>query len=160
MKTTIQTLLLTAALSFTALCGEALVTGEANAKDATGLSAVMEDDITVTNTGLGIIEPRNLTHAQILTMQTELSGKGHYDEAYYKGSLDGLWGPMTAAAVEDFQHDYGLWANGQLTTSTVAQLGVEVRAGADSYSRMTPAAGNNSPRDNSDDHSSSGDSAY
>jgi peptidoglycan hydrolase-like protein with peptidoglycan-binding domain len=47
-----------------------------------------------------------------------------YERGYYLGQWDGHYGPMTKQAVAHFQHDNGLWANGDATPETIAALGL------------------------------------
>ncbi len=97
--------------------------------------------------GAGFVRPEMLSMSEIKTIQSNLKSEG-----YYTGAVDGIYGPRTHAAITEFQDDRGLAANGLLTTSTVAQLGLDVnvdnRSGtstyaANQYSGMAPAAGVN-----------------
>lgn len=64
------------------------------------------------------------------------------DSGYYKqGSVDGVWGSGTEAAVRSYQHDHSLTANGQLDVPTLQALNL---AGGSS----TNAAVTNPPPDN------------
>ena len=60
-----------------------------------------------------------LTTSQIKTMQTKLKNWG-----YYKGSVDGIYGPKTRAAVISFQKKNGLVADGIVGAKTLAALGM------------------------------------
>jgi peptidoglycan hydrolase-like protein with peptidoglycan-binding domain len=60
-----------------------------------------------------------LTRSDIISIQSSLSAKG-----YYKGSIDGKWGPMTSSALSSFQSAQGLAVNGLPTNETLAMLGV------------------------------------
>jgi len=55
-----------------------------------------------------------LAHAQ-----SKLAGLG-----YYKGPVDGSYGPRTAQAVEQFQADNSLSVSGRLDLKTLASLGI------------------------------------
>jgi peptidoglycan hydrolase-like protein with peptidoglycan-binding domain len=57
--------------------------------------------------------------------QQALKDKGHDP-----GSIDGVMGPKTQAALKDFQSKEGLKASGQLDTETMSALGVQAKAGA------------------------------
>lgn len=98
---------------------------------------VTMDILTVTDTGLGIVELHNLEESQIRQIQRALAEKNLYD-----GPIDGIWGNHTTNAVERFQKSYGLWAEGLVTTSTLAQLGVPVDIYSLSPESIAPAAGN------------------
>lgn len=43
---------------------------------------------------------------------------------YYPGPIDGDFGPMTRAAIQTYQSDYGLPVTGRLDRRTVSSLGV------------------------------------
>jgi hypothetical protein len=95
--------------------------------------------------GAAYVRPEMLSMSEIKTIQTNLKNQG-----YYTGAVDGIYGPRTHAAVIDFQDDRGLSSNGMLTTSTVAQLGLDVDVdrrvstntyAANQYNTMSPAAG-------------------
>jgi peptidoglycan hydrolase-like protein with peptidoglycan-binding domain len=60
-----------------------------------------------------------LTRSDIRSIQSSLASKG-----YYRGSIDGIWGPMTSSALSSFQTSKGLAVNGLPTSETLAMLGV------------------------------------
>jgi peptidoglycan hydrolase-like protein with peptidoglycan-binding domain len=79
-----------------------------------------------------------LTRSDIVSIQSSLASKG-----YYRGSVDGIWGPRTASALSSFQSSQGLAANGLPTGETMAMLGVE-HSSTVSYGapqNIEPAAG-------------------
>ena len=43
-------------------------------------------------------------------------------QGFYKGSVDGVWGPQTQGAVQSFQQSHSLSATGQLDDQTLAAL--------------------------------------
>jgi peptidoglycan hydrolase-like protein with peptidoglycan-binding domain len=43
-------------------------------------------------------------------------------QGFYKGSVDGVWGPRTQGAVQSFQQSHSLSATGQLDDQTLAAL--------------------------------------
>ncbi|WP_158295456.1 peptidoglycan-binding domain-containing protein [Crenalkalicoccus roseus] len=47
---------------------------------------------------------------------------------YYRAEVDGIWGPRTQAAIEEFQQGRGLQATGQLNPATVQALGLDPSA--------------------------------
>lgn len=60
-----------------------------------------------------------LSRSDIISIQSSLAAKG-----YYKGSIDGKWGPMTSSALSSFQSSQGIAVNGLPTSETLAMLGV------------------------------------
>jgi peptidoglycan hydrolase-like protein with peptidoglycan-binding domain len=68
------------------------------------------------------IRPSQLNKKQIKQLQTSLNKKG-----LDAGHVDGMWGPMTATAVRNFQKKQNINANGHLTRQTLAALGVNVQ---------------------------------
>lgn len=65
------------------------------------------------------------------------------DDGYYKqGSVDGVWGSGTEAAVRSFQKDHNLSSNGQLDVPTLQALNV---AGAPNATSNTAPAQPASP---------------
>lgn len=44
---------------------------------------------------------------------------------FYRGDIDGVWGPSTQAATETFQQGRGLQANGQLNPVTMQAMGLD-----------------------------------
>jgi peptidoglycan hydrolase-like protein with peptidoglycan-binding domain len=55
---------------------------------------------------------------------------------FYAGPVDGIWGPGTQAAMENFQRSRGLQV-GQIDTATLAAMGLDPAA----FGAATPAAG-------------------
>ena len=51
---------------------------------------------------------------------------------YYTGSVDGINGPLTKAAVKKFQRKYGLTADGIVGPLTAAKMGLRVSGGSSS----------------------------
>jgi peptidoglycan hydrolase-like protein with peptidoglycan-binding domain len=70
-------------------------------------------------------QPSTLTYAQplsqagVMAVQQRLKQNGAYG-----GPTDGVWGPESAAALEQFQRANGLQVTGQLNQATVATLGL------------------------------------
>ena len=70
-------------------------------------------------------QPPPLTYAQPLSqagvaaVQQRLKQNGAYG-----GPTDGVWGPESAAALEQFERAHGLQVTGQLNQATVATLGL------------------------------------
>jgi len=70
-------------------------------------------------------QPSPLTYAQplsqagVMAVQQRLKQNGAY-----AGPTDGVWGPESAAALQQFQRANGLQVTGQLNQATVATLGL------------------------------------
>ena len=64
--------------------------------------------------------PANPPSDTLTKVQTKLAGLG-----YFKGTVDGYYGPQTARAVEQFQIDNSLPVNGRLDLKTLSSLGIE-----------------------------------
>ncbi len=71
---------------------------------------------------------------QVITLQKKLKQWG-----YYYGSIDGVFGPQTLAAVKRFQTQNGLTADGIVGSKTAAALGMSVDS---SSSSSTSTSGN------------------
>lgn len=61
-----------------------------------------------------------LSRAAVRNVQARLRSLG-----FYRGGVDGTWGPGTQAAIERFQQGRGLQATGQLNPVTVQALGLD-----------------------------------
>jgi peptidoglycan hydrolase-like protein with peptidoglycan-binding domain len=61
----------------------------------------------------------NLRASSVRTIQSRLHALG-----FYSGSVDGVWGQSTQTAIQQFQQGRGLPPNGQLSTATLAALGI------------------------------------
>ena len=70
-----------------------------------------------------------LTTSQTKTMQQKLKNWG-----YYKGAVDGIYGPKTRAAVISFQKKNGLVADGIVGAKTLAALGMSTSTSTKSSS--------------------------
>jgi peptidoglycan hydrolase-like protein with peptidoglycan-binding domain len=78
-------------------------------------------------------------------LQQELAERG-----YYTGSIDGVWGPMTTTAIQQYQSSMGLPATGTLTTSMLNDLGVQVSSDTRGLGDISPAAGDDGVNWNED----------
>jgi peptidoglycan hydrolase-like protein with peptidoglycan-binding domain len=65
-----------------------------------------------------------LSSDELAELQRMLNNAG-----YDAGAVDGIWGPQTSGAVENFQQDRGLEPTGRLTAETLQALGMEPAAG-------------------------------
>ncbi|MGK7867062.1 peptidoglycan-binding domain-containing protein [Falsiroseomonas sp. E2-1-a20] len=61
-----------------------------------------------------------LSEAVVRNVQGRLRSLG-----FYRGGVDGIWGPTTQAAIEQFQQGRGLQPNGQLTPATAGAMGLD-----------------------------------
>lgn len=61
-----------------------------------------------------------LNQEQVKRLQRQLQQRGHYE-----GSIDGIAGPQTSAALRSFQAGGGLTNSGQLDDETMAALGLD-----------------------------------
>lgn len=73
-----------------------------------------------------------LTTAENKTVQTKLKRWG-----YYKGSIDGIYGTKTKAAVKSFQSKNGLAADGIVGPKTAAALGMSIKGGSSTTSQSS-----------------------
>ena len=69
------------------------------------------------------------TGAQVKTVQTKLKNWG-----YYTGSIDGIYGPKTVAAVKYFQRVNGLTQDGIVGAKTAAAMGISLSSSSSSSS--------------------------
>jgi N-acetylmuramoyl-L-alanine amidase len=67
------------------------------------------------------MNPHSLSQDQIKSVQGKLQQDGYYKE----GKVDGTWGPETHQALQKFQQDHKLNANGELDQQTLAALGIQ-----------------------------------
>ncbi len=75
----------------------------------------------------GLIAPGRLPGASVIILEAQHALK---DKGYDPGTLDGVYGPRTQAAVREFQSKNDLPEDGLLTLQTLAALGV-TNAGAE-----------------------------
>jgi peptidoglycan hydrolase-like protein with peptidoglycan-binding domain len=78
-----------------------------------------------------------LTNAEVRDAQQALADMG-----LYTGRIDGLYGPRTIAAVQEFQRQQGMQADGTLDADTMANLRQTAQAGGGA----SPPAGQPQPR--------------
>jgi|SRR5215471_2281293 len=70
-------------------------------------------------------QPSALTYAQPLSQSGAMAVQQRLKQSgIYAGPTDGVWGPESAAALEQFQRANGLQVTGQLNQATVATLGL------------------------------------
>jgi len=58
-----------------------------------------------------------LTQGMVQKIQTKLQAQNTYT-----GSIDGIWGPQTQAAVRSYQQAHGLTASGQMDSATMTSM--------------------------------------
>jgi peptidoglycan hydrolase-like protein with peptidoglycan-binding domain len=75
---------------------------------------------------------------------------------YYKGRVDGIWGPRSRQALSQFQRDKGMQATGQLDDSTMQAL----NSGSAMNSTTSTGASTSSSMGSSDIGRSSSDSRF
>jgi peptidoglycan hydrolase-like protein with peptidoglycan-binding domain len=128
--------------------GDAAQTQPVNPSPSTGNNAMGQsgDSMSQSDTSTGSGQYGTET---IREVQQALKDKG-----IETGPVDGIMGPKTKAAVEEFQQKEGLSGSGQLNHETLAALDVNVSGAMGSGSR--PSSGSSSP--SSPDHSGSGQS--
>jgi peptidoglycan hydrolase-like protein with peptidoglycan-binding domain len=61
-----------------------------------------------------------LSPAGVRNVQARLRALG-----FYRGGVDGIWGPGTQAAIQQFQQSRGLQTTGQLTPTTIDAMGLD-----------------------------------
>ncbi len=66
---------------------------------------------------------------EVTRIQQELSNRG-----YYRGSIDGIFGTQTQAAVRNYQSDNGLAVDGVAGERTLSSLGITSSGGQGSFS--------------------------
>lgn len=64
----------------------------------------------------------------VRNVQQQLQAKG-----IDPGPVDGIWGPQTQSALEQFQQQQGLQVRGQLNGATLSALGVVQQSGQDAF---------------------------
>lgn len=69
-----------------------------------------------------VAEGAGMTSEQVKEVQQALQDRGHDP-----GPIDGIVGPRTRSAIEQFQQAEGIQPSGQLDAETLTLLGVEAR---------------------------------
>jgi peptidoglycan hydrolase-like protein with peptidoglycan-binding domain len=85
-----------------------------------------------TNPPLAYVQP--LPQSSVQAVQDHLRAAG-----VYTGSVDGLWGPDSAAALQRYQQAHQLQVTGQMNQATAAMLGLDPGALMATAQPMTPA---------------------
>jgi peptidoglycan hydrolase-like protein with peptidoglycan-binding domain len=96
------------------------VTGQLNQATAATLGIDPNALLTVPAAAAAPPPPADqLRPASVRAIQARLRSLG-----FYNGTVDGVWGGSTQAAIERFQQGRGLQANGQLNPATVSAMGL------------------------------------
>lgn len=77
-----------------------------------------------------MIAPASLSSRQVRQIQQALNRKG-----FDAGHVDGIWGPQTREAVENFQTAENIQGNGSLNSETVSKLGLNQQQFAKNQNR-------------------------
>lgn len=64
-------------------------------------------------------QARPLSHAEVRNLQSRMRALG-----YYRGEIDGVWGPGMQDALQRFQQSSGIQVSGRLNPQTVTALGL------------------------------------
>lgn len=87
------------------------------------------DVFTTEETAEAAVYKQGSTGTTVTTIQTKLKNWG-----YYTGSVDGIYGSQTTAAVKYFQKANGLTADGIVGSKTAAAMGITLTSGSTSSS--------------------------
>jgi peptidoglycan hydrolase-like protein with peptidoglycan-binding domain len=82
------------------------------------------------------ISPDQLNNSEVREIQQALNKKG-----FNTGKVDGIWGPETRQAVEQFQRKQNIQANGELDQHTLSALGVQLASQNKSGQPSTTGSG-------------------
>lgn len=85
----------------------------------------------------------SLPASDVRRVQEQLQTLGFYD-----GTIDGAWGPMTTAAIKDYQRARGDAVTGQLSSTTLQGFGVNTTNR--NMNDISPAAGDQDNMNDSD----------
>ncbi|MGG5886710.1 peptidoglycan-binding domain-containing protein [Falsiroseomonas sp. HC035] len=96
------------------------VTGQLNQATATVLGLNPADLVGGPPGPAPAASAETLSEAVVRNVQGRLRSLG-----FYRSGVDGIWGPTTQAAIEQFQQGRGLQPNGQLTPATAAAMGLD-----------------------------------
>ncbi len=95
----------------------------------TGGVLILYTDLFEKEEAEAVVLKQGSTGQTIKTVQSRLKAWG-----YYTGSVDGIYGPKTAAAVRYFQRRNGLVADGIVGSKTAAAIGISLQASSSSHS--------------------------
>lgn len=82
-----------------------------------------------TETAYAVVYKQGNTGSTVRTIQQKLKNWG-----YYKGSVDGIYGPQTVSAVKYFQRKNNLTVDGIVGNQTLKALGITASSNCSSYS--------------------------
>ena len=118
MKNTVKTISLKTLPLVLALCFGA-TDAMATYHDKQGKSAGIHSSLSAGTSG-------KLSSGNVASLQRSLSSQG-----YYNGSVDGVWGPQTSAAIKSYQRTNKMDANGSLTSSQLRGFGINADSDVD-----------------------------
>lgn len=85
------------------------------------ITTVTATAVSQTTPTLSFVQPAS--PAAVQAVQERLRSAGTYN-----GAVDGVWGPDSAAALQQFQSSHQLQVTGQLNQATAAALGIDLGA--------------------------------
>lgn len=94
------------------------VTGQLSQATAATMNLNLDTLLGAPPAALPAAVPASLAPDQVRAVQARLRGLG-----FYRGGLDGIWGPGTQQAIARFQQSRGLETNSQLNPATLGALG-------------------------------------
>jgi peptidoglycan hydrolase-like protein with peptidoglycan-binding domain len=105
------------------------------------VAAAMAISLLAAGPALATTGASQMSSSQVKELQQALKTQGFLQQ----GTVDGIYGPETRAAVEEFQRTHHLTANGgQVDQQTVAALGLNEQQGQSSASDTSGQSGTNS----------------
>src|SRR6185312_10959308 len=121
-RRSMKTFTLAAALAAGVLvAGPTFAQGTTNPGSSSGSTMSNPSTMSSNEHGSSAMNPHSLSQDQIKSAQGKLQQDGYYKE----GKVDGTWGPETHQALQKFQQDHKLNANGELDQQTLAALGLQ-----------------------------------
>jgi N-acetylmuramoyl-L-alanine amidase len=103
------------------IASPAFAQSTANPGTSSGSTMSHQNTMSSSEHGSSAMNPHSLSQNQIKSVQEKLQHDGYYKE----GKVDGNWGPETHQALQKFQQDHKLNANGELDQQTMAALGLQ-----------------------------------
>jgi peptidoglycan hydrolase-like protein with peptidoglycan-binding domain len=107
--------------------------GSPSTQSYNGTNAAQSGSSSMTGTNGQAMPSQQLSQSEVQDAQQKLQQEGFYKN----GQIDGVVGPQTRQALQQFQQSKGLSATGQLDQQTLAALDVNGQGG------QNPSVGNN-----------------